>query len=461
MGGRAGMTTARVVTENVTCLGCGCACDDIVVAVEGGRIVEAQNACPLGVRWFGDGRTSASVRLNGRVAGLDEALRAASALLVEAASPLVYLAPDISCEAQRRGAAIADVLGGVLDTVTTATALPAVLAAQERGYASSTLGEIRNRADTVVFWAVDTARWYPRFASRYAPEPAGTHIPEGRPARKVVAVDVGAAVGPAGADHRVAIDPAEELAMLGALQALALAPEAGGVEYTSGAGAAWHRARELAPLLLASRYVALVYDAETSSNDADGRSPLRFDALAMLGQALNVRTRSAAIALRAGGNRSGADSVLTAQTGYPLAIDFARGYPRYRPHDGSAFARLARGEVDVALVLGSVASAPSEVAAALARVPCVVIGPHAGAASLGPSHVVVDTGIAGIHSGGTGLRMDDVPLPLRPSLSGPPDTADAALALLALIRDGVSSRRARPPEPSPASSVTRHASLAS
>jgi hypothetical protein len=27
-----------------------------------------------------------------------------------------------------------------------------------------------------------------------------------------------------------------------------------------------------------------------------------------------------------------------------------------------------------------------------------------------------DTGVAGIHEGGMALRMDDVPLPLRPSL---------------------------------------------
>ena len=40
----------------------------------------------------------------------------------------------------------------------------------------------------------------------------------------------------------------------------------------------------------------------------------------MLAQTLNGPTRGALSTLRAGGNRSGADAVLTWQTGYPIAI---------------------------------------------------------------------------------------------------------------------------------------------
>ena len=50
--------------------------------------------------------------------------------------------------------------------------------------------------------------------------------------------------------------------------------------------------------------------------------------LCRLSHALNDRTRGAVIALRAGGNRTGAESVMTSQTGYPMAVDFAGGAPR-------------------------------------------------------------------------------------------------------------------------------------
>ena len=164
------------MTANVTCLGCGCACDDIDVVTHDSRIVEAKNACELGLRWFGDGSVPSRSRIAGRDASLDEAVRAAAQLLKKASRPLVYLAPDLTCEAQRESVGVADALGAALDSVTSATAMPSILAAQERGRAGATLGEIRRRADLVVYWSVDPATAYPRFSSRYAPDAEGRTI---------------------------------------------------------------------------------------------------------------------------------------------------------------------------------------------------------------------------------------------------------------------------------------------
>ena len=52
--------------------------------------------------------------------------------------------------------------------------------------------EIRNRGDVYLFWGVDPNQRYPRFLSRYALEPVGTQVPEGRAGRFVIAVNIGA-----------------------------------------------------------------------------------------------------------------------------------------------------------------------------------------------------------------------------------------------------------------------------
>ena len=93
-----------------TCLGCGCGCDDIQLHVEGNRIVDAHNTCPLGARWFGDGGAPSRILVRGRDASLDEAMAAAADVLRGASRALVFLASDISCEAQRSPIAIADAL---------------------------------------------------------------------------------------------------------------------------------------------------------------------------------------------------------------------------------------------------------------------------------------------------------------------------------------------------------------
>jgi len=427
MGQRAGMTHPSVI-ENVTCLGCGCACDDIDVVVASGRIVEARNACRLGLRWFGDGQVPSVVRVDGGDVTLEEAMRSAVTRLVEAERPLVFLAPGLSCEAQREAVAVADLLRARLDSITTSTALPFTLASQEHGHASATLGEVRNRADVVVFWGIDLAERYPRFASRYAPGPPGTHVPEGRRTRTVIAVDIGRATASIDADVRLAVEPANELATLIALEALARSPDTSS-RYASLADRPWNSARELAAVLLSARYVGLVYDAEP--DDRSTRTPVRFEALASLAQTLNDRTRCAALALRAGGNRSGSDSVLVAQTGYPCAVDFARGYPRYDPHS-SPLGVLAH-VADTALVVGDPTGVPSEVSG-LTHLETVMIGPRASTVAFGERCVVIDTGVDGIHASGTALRTDDIPLPLRAPLAGPRSTAETVRAVKLAIR---------------------------
>src|SRR6266540_2585990 len=92
--------------------------------------------------------------------------------------PLIYLAADVSCETQREAVAIADRLRAALDSVA-ATAAAGVLAAQRRGRAGATLGEIRQRADVIVFWGVDPGARYPRFTSRYAVDARGLETPDG------------------------------------------------------------------------------------------------------------------------------------------------------------------------------------------------------------------------------------------------------------------------------------------
>lgn len=386
--------------NHAVCLGCGCACDDIDVRVDAGRIVEARRACALGAAWFGDGQAPSRVLVDGRDTNLSGALDAAAALLDDASSPLVYLAPDISCETQREAVGLADALRAALDSETGTDAIASVVAAQERGRASATLGEVRQRADLVVFWGVDPAHRYPRYRERYAGS------------GRVIAVDVGSARGPADADARISLTTEAEVATLTRVTAwarLASAPEeASGQE----------PAAELFALLTSGRYVAVVADAEGGTGTS-GRS----GALIALTQALNDSVRCALITLRAGGNRSGSDAVMTSQTGYPAAVDFARGFPRYRPFDGTAMARLARREVDALAIVGAAGAIPARLADLMSGLPAVVLGPRASDSSLAARRVVIDTGVAGIHESGTALRMDDVALPLRRVIEGPPPAA--------------------------------------
>lgn len=179
--------------------------------------------------------------------------------------------------------------------------------------------------------------------------------------------------GPENADQRFAVMPEREVATLTELSAaIATNRDAGG----------------LLDAILRGKYVAIIADAEGDDGTPVDRG--RAAALMSLTQALNGLTRCALISLRGGGNRSGAEACLTAHTGYPAAVDFSTGCPRYRPHDG-ALARLSRGAVDVALVVGSVGLVPPTLIDRLAGITTIVVGPRATESALAAT-ATIDSG---------------------------------------------------------------------
>ena len=428
------MTLARTdrVARHVTCLGCGCACDDLEVTLRRNRIVGMERACGLGAAWLGDGRTPMRALVGGVDSSPREALLAAARMLAEAKRPLILLTTDLSCEAQRAAVALADRVHAVIDNLSSSTVLASVLASQAIGRATATLGEIRNRADVVVFWDVDGTR-YPRFAERYAPDPEGLYLREGHHGRRVVSV--AARHDPwRDADHVVRVAPADETSTLIALAAVLADPARG-----PGDGPAWTAALALLTHLDGGRYVAVIADAEP----VDESDAPRADALCRLSHALNHGTRGAVLTLRAGGNRSGAEAAMTAAAGYPIAVDYADGTPRYRPYDGSAHALLAARSADADLVIGDGASVDAWSLAALAATSCAVIGPAATTGPLAAARIAIDSARAGVHEGGTALRMDDVPVSLQSLLPGPPPALELLTTLIGLLADTRFSRAAR------------------
>ena len=418
--------TAPAAVSAVTCLGCGCGCDDLTVRVSAGRIADVNPPCPLARAWFGDGAVPTRVLLNGAETAFEAALTAAAETLTGARGRiLVLLAPELSTQAQRNAVALADVLRASVDTATSEPAAAGLLAAQRRGRAAATLGEVRNRADVLLFWGVDPAPRYPRYLSRYALDPIGTHVAGGRSGRTVIAVSVGQDRGPSGADIELALTPEQEITALSVLRAVAAGNALGELPSPLQAFA------DLGARLVSAKYAVLVHDAEPGAESS--RDPFRAEGIIALAQALNGRTRAALSTLRAGGNRSGAEAVLTWQTGYPMAVDFAAGVPRYAPAARALASKSGANGVVAVLVAGAAAGFASELADMTRGVPVVIIGPRASEAPF-RAHVAIDTGVAGIHEGGTAYRMDDVPLPLRLVLPGQRSAVETLAALLGAVR---------------------------
>lgn len=407
-------TDLRIV-ENATCTFCGCVCDDMVLKVQGERIVEAKNACVLGKAWFlnhhAEDRPVALIE--GKPASLDEAVERAAQILVTAKYPVVYGLSDTTCEAQRVAVAIADWIGGCVDTTTSVCHGPSGMAFQGVGEVTCSLGEVKNRADLVVFWGCNPAESHPRHMTRYSTMPRGLFVPKGRKDRTVVLVDVRRTKTAPAADVFLQIKPRKDFEALWALRALVKGmPVSPQIEQETGIPLA--QLQELAQRMKNCKFGVLFFGMGLSMTRG---KHLNVEAALGLARDLNQYTKFYIKPMRGHGNVTGADNVVSWQTGYPFGVNLARGFPRFNPGEYTTADLLARGEVDAALIVASdpLANFPQPAREHLRRIPYIALDPKE-TPTTRHATVAFTTAVYGINVAGTVYRMDDVPIRLRPAL---------------------------------------------
>jgi formylmethanofuran dehydrogenase subunit B len=109
------------IVKNATCTFCGCVCDDIELHAEGNKIVKARNACSLGEAHFKFHDAEhhyPDALIDGKEATVEEAVEVAADILYNANMPLVYGLSNVTCEATPGAVALAEMIGGVVDSHT-------------------------------------------------------------------------------------------------------------------------------------------------------------------------------------------------------------------------------------------------------------------------------------------------------------------------------------------------------
>ena len=109
------------IVKNATCTFCGCVCDDIELHAQDNKIIKAKMACSLGeahFKYHTAEHNYPDALIDGKEATVQEAVDFAADLLYNAHMPLVYGLSNVTCEAQRGAVALAEMIGGVVDSHT-------------------------------------------------------------------------------------------------------------------------------------------------------------------------------------------------------------------------------------------------------------------------------------------------------------------------------------------------------
>ncbi len=455
----------QVVTA-VTCPVCGSLCDDIELTIDNKKIVKVKKGCAMCESKFlgycGEHRISRPlIRKNGKLVktSMKEAIGKTAEILAKANYPILYGWSSTSCEATRVGLELAEEIGGVIDNTSVVCHGPSLLSVQEVGIPSCTLGQIRHRAEVVIYWGSDPWSAHPRHIERYTAfsegrfeksawrgyltkvkaligrkkiesalrrlflkkEPSVFPVPEGKvcptiskTGRKLIVIDVRRTKSAEMADHFIQVEPNKDYELLQAFRSLIRDQE---LDVDKVAGVPVEYLEEVADAMVGCSFGALFFGLGLTMSKGKLRN---IDAALSLVRDLNMHTKFIIMPMRGHFNVTGANTVSTWQSGYPYAVDFSLGYPRYNPGETTVMDVLLRKESDAALVVASdpVANFPRKAVEHLVENPLIVIDPHMNATAQ-MADIVFPSAFVGIEAEGTAYRMDHVPLPLKKVVEPP------------------------------------------
>jgi formylmethanofuran dehydrogenase subunit B len=453
------------VVKSVTCPVCGCLCDDIELTIADGRITHIKNGCAMSeskfLNYLGEHRLKTPlIRKDGELVPVsyDEAIHKSAEILANANYPILYGWSSTDCEAQRIGVELAEDVGGVLDNTAVVCHGPSILGVQEVGIPTATLGQIRHRADLIVYWGCNPWSAHPRHLERYTAFTEGRFedsewmsyinkvkasvgikkkasvarrrglqcdstetLSDNKPpvtmnkeGRRLVVVDVRESMTAKVADYFIQIKPGKDYELMQAMRALVKEEELG-VDEVDDIPVKY--LEELVDVMINSQFGVIFFGMGLTQSKGKFRN---IEVAISLIKDLNTRTKYVIAPMRGHFNVTGANTVFTWQSGYPYAIDFSLGYPQYNPGETTVVDILLRKESDAALVIASdpASNFPRKAAEHLVKNPLIVIDPHMNVTSM-VGDVVFPSSIVGIEKEGTAYRMDHVPLPLKKVVEPP------------------------------------------
>jgi formylmethanofuran dehydrogenase subunit B len=454
------------IFKSVTCPICGCLCDDIELTVENNEVVKVKNGCAICESKFigyrGHHRIlTPLMRKNGELVpvSMDEAVHAAAKILANANYPILYGWSSTSSEAQRIGVELTEEVGGIMDNTAVVCHGPSILGVQEVGIPTCTLGQIRHRADLIIYWGCDPWSAHPRHLERYTsftegrfeqsqwkaymqklkaqagqkkvesataridavrtPKPQTCTV-SGMPqtmhsdGRKLIVVDVRKTMSAEMADYFIQVEPNKDYELMQTLRVLVTDGE---VDIEKVAGVPVEYLKEVADALVNCEFGVIFFGMGLTQSAGKFRN---IEIAIQLVRDLNSKTKFVIMPMRGHFNVTGANVVSAWQSGYPYGVDFSLGYPRYNPGETTCMDVLIRDELDASLVIAADPGSnfPKKAVENMVKHPLIVIDPHMNATSI-LGDIVFPSAFVGIEVEGTAYRMDHVPLPLKKVVEPP------------------------------------------
>jgi formylmethanofuran dehydrogenase subunit B len=389
-----------------TCTGCSLLCEDIELVLKTGAISEAKNLCRKGQGHFQALFTERTKpMIDGKEVTLDQAIAKAAEILKNAKKPLLYGWSNSTLEAQTVGINLAKKIGANIDDTSSFCEGLLMERILNGKIPTCTLDDVRNFADTSVFWGTDPSNSHPRHLSRFSYYPRGEKRQKSyEEERTCVVVDVRkSATAHLCSNYYFRVPPEGDADFLESILTVldGKIPKTGDKK----------RLIELGTILKKTEFgvifpgLGMIYSLQD-----------KMDLFEELVARLNEITTFKVIPMVGHYNMRGFNQLMLGQTGFINSVSFRGGAAgaatTHGPEQGVA---LAAKSSDAALIIGSdpLSALPFGTARALAHIPLIAIDPRR-SLTTDAAQVVIPSAISGLEAGGTALRMDGTRISFEP-----------------------------------------------
>ncbi len=402
--------------RTLVCTGCGCLCDDVQVEVDGGRLGRIENACARGAAYLQaafnpERRSGGSIR--GEPCSPEAAIDEAARLLSKARRRLIFGLDSSTLESQALAIDLTRKLGAVIDGASSFSYGPLIERIIRKELPSCSLSEIKDKADLLLYWGSNPTATHPRHLSRHTYYAYTEFTPAGwYPKVTLATIDVRQTELTAMAKPAFRINPGGDRDLISGI--MGEAPAAAGP------------AAQLSELVRKSRFCAMFCGLGlVQALDGDLASFTR------MVQGLSQSVRVAVIPMIAETNMMGWGQLLHERTGYVNSVSFAGGVSGGRQF--SFAEQVDHQAADCILVVGSdpFSALPQPLLRRLQGVNVSIIClDHFSTLTAEAADVVIPTGVPGVESGGSVVRLDGDRVALAEPVKDAPLTQEAALGRL-------------------------------
>lgn len=346
--------------DPVTCTGCCLLCDHIEISIGSHGTPSVRNACPVChediIRFLGRSELPTDQ---------SEAIGQAAAILSQAKLPLICGLTDQSIQTQQAAIELARRCNAVIDWTTGNWPFAFQNALQDTGLVSCTYGEIRERADLVIYWSCHPEKTHPSFVERFIRDAPAIHVDW---------------------------DRRKQTTALRFLRQSGIEPD---IDKDSDVA-------ELQSRLDHARYPVIVIDDSLSKllGETGVLSLFRFV------RRQNDRNHCRLVHLSAQQNAAGIQASMTSMTGGPYGITFRHGQPTFRGREFSVESLLTNHRIDALALIGSPRQLPEiEIPGSIPSIWVSDAGINGFSAD-----VTIQTSRWGLDGNGTGIRDDGIPI---------------------------------------------------